>query len=203
MENRPLSVAAQLSFGLLFAAAAWAAEDGPSAEQVADWDSRMSRAMTLQSEGKAKQATAKQAYEDQEKACFKTLLVNKCRADARKIYIAESRAGQNIENEGKAIERLVRKEQLNDRDARAAAAAPQKAAAREAQKAETEAAREEAEATRAGKLADHERRAAEGQRRRAAEAERQQQKRAEHEAKQAAGRARAERRAAEAAQKMP
>lgn len=203
MENRPLSVAACLIALAAFSGVLSAAEDGPSAEQEAAWAARLDKATALQADGKARQAEAERQHAERDAACFKKFLVNSCRADARKDYIAASRVGKNLENEGRAIELQVRKEQLSDRDARRAAAAPQREAELRQREAETGAARDEAAAKEAEIRGDKDRKAEAGVRRKAAEAERQRKKQAEHDARVAEKVREAERRAAEAAQTHP
>lgn len=203
MENRPLSVAAQLILGLALSFSALAADDGAGAEQQADWESRLARAAELQSEGKARQATAEQSYAEKDAACFRKFLVNACRAEAHSAYVAASRVGKNLENKGKAVERQVKKEQLIDKDNQHRAAAPQHEADLQLREADTLAARQAAEADAAAQRADKLRKAEEGSRRKAAEAEKQRKKQLEHEARQAAAQEKAERRAAQAATRMP
>lgn len=203
MENRSLSVAACLIALSAFGFAARAAETGPSPEQEADWEARLEKSAALQADGKARQAEADRIYNEADTACFKKFLVNACRADARKTYVAASRIGKNLENEGKAIERQVKKEQLSDKDARRAAEAPQRAADLELRRDETTTARDEAAAKEAATRADKEKKAAEGVRRKAAEAEKLQKKQAEHEARVAEKMQKAQRKADQAAETHP
>jgi colicin import membrane protein len=186
-----------------FGFAAQAAETGPSSEQAADWEARLEKAAALQAEGKTHQAEAERIYNEADTACFKKFLVNSCRADARKIYVAASRVGKNLENEGKAIERQVKKEQLSDKDARRAAEAPQRAADLELRRDETMAARDEAAAKEAATRTDKEKKAAEGVRRKAAEAEKLRKKQAEHDARVAEKMQKAQRKADQAAETHP
>lgn len=203
MEHRPLSVAACLILLAAFSGPSAAVEDGPSAEQQAAWAARLDKAAALQADGKARQAEADRLHGEQDAACFKKFLVNGCRADARKAHIAAARIGKNLENEGRAIELQVRKEQLSDKDARREAAAPQREAELRQREAETGAARDEAAAREEATRTDKERKAEEGVRRKAADAERQHKKQAEHDARVADKVRKAERRAAEAAQTHP
>lgn len=201
MEHRSLSVAACLIALAAFSAPSSAAEDGPSAEQQADWEARLAKAAALQADGKARQVEAERRHDEQDLACYKKFLVNSCRDDARKAYRAASRAGKNQENEGKAIELQVRKEQLSDKDARRAAAVPERETQLREREAETAAARQAAAAKEATTLSEKERKAEEGSRRKAADAERLRKKQAEHEARLAEKKQKAERRAAETAAK--
>ncbi|RIX48404.1 MAG: hypothetical protein D3M94_05845 [Rhodocyclales bacterium GT-UBC] len=192
----------------LIALAAWcgaatAGEDGPSAEQQADWAARLDKAAALQADGKARQAEAERVFAAKDAECQHSFLVNACHSAANKEYIGASRIGKNLENEGKAIERQVKKEQLSDRDARRAAAAPQRLEELRQREAETSAERDEKAARAAATLADKERKAAEGAKRKAADAERLRKKQEEHDAKVAAKKAQAERRAAQAAERHP
>lgn len=203
MENRPLSVAACLIALAAFCGAATAAEDGPSPEQQADWDARLEKAAALQADGKARQAEAERIFAAKDAECQHKFLVNACHSDANKEYVGASRIGKNLENEGKAIERQVKKEQLSDKDARRAAAAPQRAEDMKLREGETAAERSEKDAKAAATLADKEKKAAEGIKRKAADAEKLRKKQEEHEAKVAAKKAQAERRAAQAAERQP
>ncbi len=155
----------------------------PTAEQNADWEQRLQQAAALRRDSKARQAAADQRYEIDEPACFKKFLVNRCRDNAFRELTEASREARRLENEGKAIERQVRKEQLNARDLEAAARAPERAAKLEVLKEETAAARSEAELEEATTRAEKARKAEEGTRRKAEETERLRKKQAEHDAR--------------------
>jgi colicin import membrane protein len=171
-----------LCIGLL-AGLASVAQASPTAEQNADWEQRLMRAAELRREGAERQAVADRLYEAQEPACYKKFLVNRCRDNAIRELTESSREAKRLENEGKAIERQVKKEQFSARDVEAAARAPEREAKLKALEVETAAARTEAELEEATTRADKARKAEEGARRRAEEAERVRKKRAEHDAR--------------------
>ncbi len=197
MEHRPLQVVAGLiGFVLLLSGAAWADDADP--QQQADWQARLARAAALQTESRAALAEAEQVYKAAHEACADKFLVNPCREDAHQTYLKASRAARRSENEGKALERAVKKEQRDDLEARTAAEMPQRQAAQQARQAEVAAARQTAVAREAALRDTKAQQAAEGERRKAAEAEKLRQKQAAHAAHLAEKRREAERRAAEA-----
>lgn len=198
MEHRSLPVAAFLIAFFVVAGSAWA-DSGPSPEQTADWNRRLEKAGALQREGKAQGAAADNIHEDRDAACFSQFRVNACRDEARREHGRRSNEARRVVNEGKALEREVKKEQLADKDARHAADAAAQAARLPARATEAAAARAQAVDNEASQRADKELRAAEGAQRRAADAARQQKKRADHEARVAKKMEKAERRAAEQA----
>jgi colicin import membrane protein len=155
----------------------------PTAEQNADWEQRLARAAELRRAGAERQAAADKLYEAQEPACYKKFLVNRCRDNAFRELTESSREAKRIENEGKAIERQVKKEQFSARDVEAAVLAPERETKLKALEVETAAARTEAELEEATTRADKARKAEEGARRKAEEAERLRRKQAEHEAR--------------------
>lgn len=198
MEYRPLFVAARLIALLAVGASALAADSEPSAEQQADWQRRLDRAAALKAEGKARQEAADKRFAEADAACDRKFLVNACRDKARTEHLPEAREARRLENEGKALEREVKKEQLSDRDQRRAAAAPQHEADLRAREAETAAERRASAADEAATRAHKAQQAAEGSQRKAAEAERQRKKQEDHAARVARKMRDAERRAAEA-----
>ena len=198
MINRPYLLNILWFVLLLGTAPLRAAESSASAELQADWDKRQAQAQVLQREGSAKQAEAEKVYEKSQLECHKKFLVNSCLGDARKIYTQSHKEAQLLENEGKAIERQIKKEQLSDQDRRRAAQAPERAETLQAREAETSALRQESAAEQAAQEADKVRKAAEGSKRKAADADRLAKKRAAHEEKVAAHKEKAARRAAEA-----
>ena len=198
MQNRLLSLNACLLSVLLLAGPLAAAENMPPAELQADWDKRQAQAMTLQREGSAKQNEAEKLYEKSQLDCQKKFLVNSCLGDARKIYTQSHNEALLMENEGKAIERQIKKEQLSDQDLRRAAQAPTREANLQAREAETSALRKESADEQSAQEADKARKAAEGSKRKTADAERLAKMQADHEAKLAAHKEKAARRAAEA-----
>lgn len=198
MKNHLFTLNTCLIAFLLLAGSLSAAENSVPVELQADWDKRQAQAQVLEHEGSAKQAEAEKLYEKSQLECQKKFLVNSCLGDARKIYTQSHNEAQLLENEGKAIERQIKKEQLSDSDQRRAAQAPERAATLQAREAETSALRKESAAEQAAQEADKSRKAAEGSKRKAADAERLAKKRAAHEEKVAAHKEKAARRAAEA-----
>ena len=177
-----LGAGGALCFGLL-SGLATVAQGAPTAEQNADWEQRLTRAAELRRAGVERQAAADRLYEAQEPACYKKFLVNRCRDNAYRELTESTREAKRLENEGKAIERQVKKEQFSVRDVEAAAMAPAREAKLKALEVETAAARTEAELEEATTRADKARKAEEGARRKAEEAERLRKKQADHEAR--------------------
>lgn len=186
---------------LLVAGPLAAAESQAPAELQADWDKRMIQASELQREGSQRQAEAEKLYEQSQRDCQKKFLVNSCLGDARKVYTKSHNEARLLENEGKAIERQIKKEQLSDSDLRRAAQAPQREADLQVRETETSALRKMSADEQAAQEAEKARKAAEGSKRKAADAERLAKKQAEHEAKVTAKKEKAARRAAEEAAK--
>ena len=186
---------------LLVAGPLAAAENQAPAELQADWDKRMIQASELQREGSQRQAEAEKLYEQSQRDCQKKFLVNSCLGDARKVYTKSHNEARLLENEGKAIERQIKKEQLSDSDLRRAAQAPQREADLQVRETETSALRKVSADEQAAQEAEKARKAAEGSKRKAADAERLAKKQAEHEAKVTAKKEKAARRAAEEAAK--
>jgi colicin import membrane protein len=191
MENRSLSVAAYLILVSLLGGSAWAAGE-PSAEQLADWQLRLEKAGALRNAAGELQATANTLFKEKEAACFNKFRINACLDEARLVHSKQTTEARRLENESKALERLLKKEQLADKDARRALEAEQRAASLPARAAETRAALNSAEENEAAQRADKERRAQEGQRERAAEIVRHQKKVAEHAARVARQKAKSE-----------
>ncbi len=186
---------------LLVAGPLAAAESQAPAELQADWDKRMIQASELQREGSQRQAEAEKLYEQSQRDCQKKFLVNSCLGDARKVYTKSHNEARLLENEGKAIERQIKKEQLSDSDLRRAAQAPQREADLQVRETETSALRKVSADEQAAQEVEKARKAAEGSKRKAADAERLAKKQAEHEAKVTAKKEKAARRAAEEAAK--
>ena len=177
---------------------AYAADDGPSPEQLADWQQRLEKATAMQLEGKAQQAAADKIFDEEFAACAKKFLVISCQKDATKVHTTAIRPATALVNQGKALEREVKKEQLADKDQRRAAKAPDRAAELKALEAETATERKVAAETEAAKRADKARKAEEGSKARTERLEKQAKKQADHDAKVAEKMQKAERRVAEA-----
>lgn len=183
MENRSLSVAARLIVLLAISCSLQAADGGSSPEQQADWQQRLDSAAVRQAEAKSRQSAADRALERKEADCLKKFQVNTCLDEARATHRMTSREAKRLENEGKAQEREVKKEQFADQDKRRAEAAGQREADLRVRESETAAARQAWAAEEAATRADKATKAEEGARRKAAEAEKQRKKRADHEAR--------------------
>lgn len=200
MENRPLSVVTLLIVWIGMVAPVWA-EGGPSPEQMADWDRRLEKANALQGQAKSQFDAANQFFVGKEKACYEKFRVNACIDEARREHGRLTTEARRVQNEGKALERQVRKEKLSDKDGRFIAETDLRAADLQAREAETSAARAQVMENEAALRSDKEKQAAEGVRRHAADADRLQKKRAEHEARVARQIEKSERRSAEDAAK--
>ncbi len=182
-------------FAGLAASTVFAADPAPAA----DWQARLDRADALIAEARAKQAAANAELTEADRACYGKFLVNRCRDEAHKAHVVATREARRLENEGRAIEREVKREQLAEKDRERAASEPQRDQEHADKARQVAAEREQAAAERAAKLADKERKAEEGVRRRAAEAERLAKKQADHAARVAAKIEASERKAAEKA----
>ena len=173
------------------------------ADQQADWEQRLAHAAELQKEGAEGRVAAEKQLEEQTAACFRKFLVNQCHNKAHSDFVATNNAARRIQNEGKAIERQVKKEQLSAHDLQAAAEMPEREAELRAREAETTAVRAaaaaEEEATRAAKA----RKAEEGAKRKAEDAERLRKKQADHDARVAEQAEKSRAKAAESAPTKP
>jgi len=163
-----------------------AAGEGVDPAVQQDWKVRLERAAAMQAEGRLRRAEAERVLAEKDAGCASRFLVNSCRNDNQEEYMRAARQARQLENEGNAIERQVKKEQMSERDRQYRAEAPKRAADLQARQAETEAARREAEERTASILADKEKKAEAGARRKAAAAAEHQRKVREHEAKVAA-----------------
>ena len=172
---------------------ALAAEDTPEKSQEADWHARLERAGELKADGAERKEAAKKRLAEQQALCANKFLVNDCRNRAQQEYVTATREGMKIENEGKAIERAVTREQLAERDRRTAAEAQQHAADLKNRERQVSAAHDADDARREAILVRKAARAEEGARRKAEEAKRLQQRQAEHAARIKAKEADAER----------
>jgi len=182
----------------LLTAAAWPVRAaGPSPEQEADWERRLQEARSLQEQGAARKARAKEVYEARSEACFDKFRVNARQYDAKQEYVQATHEARRVENQGKALERAVRKERLADKDARRLAEAPRRQAELAAGEVATQADREAAEERRQARLLSREERAEAGAGRREAEEERLRRKQESHQRKVAEKMEKARRREAE------
>ncbi len=191
MENRPLSVVALLSLLLAQPFAALAADAG----REAGWQERLGRATAMREESRSMHSAASKLLEQKNLECTKQFLVNACRNEAYQSYLKSSREASRLDNDGKALEREVRKEQAADRRQRVADEAPQREAERREREAETAAARQASERAAERMRAEKAHQAVNGERRKAREAEKLRRKQAEHEARAADMKRKAERKA--------
>lgn len=191
MENRSLSVVALLSLLLALPLTALAADAG----REAAWRERQERAAAMREESRDMHGAASKLLEQKNLECAKEFLVNACRNDAYQAYLKSSREARRLDNDGKALEREVKKEQAADRRQRIADEAPQREAERRERQAETAAARQASERKAERTRADKAHQAVNGERRKAREAEKLRRKQAEHEARAAKMKQKAERRA--------
>lgn len=195
-------MAARLIALLAISCSVLAADGGSSPElQQADWQQRLDGAAALQAEARARQGEADERLEQTKSECFKKFRVNACQEEARAEHMLATREARRLENQGKAAEREVSKEQLADKDKRRAEAARQRAADLRVREAETATARQAGVAEEAAARADKATKAEEGARRKAAEEEKQRKKQADHEARVAEKMRKAARPAADAAGK--
>ncbi len=160
-----------------------AAEDGPSAEQRADWDARLAAAKDRQRAGAAAQKEIQATFEADKVACFKKFRVSDCQNDAKQRYAASMREAREVENEGKEAERRVRREELADRQARVAREEARKSAEMPNRAAEIRNERGAAAQARSDRVAGKEAEARKGKARREADAARLSEKRRKHEQK--------------------
>ena len=172
-----------LLIALAFSSAAVHAASPTDPVQEADWQRRNSKAAALKGEARQVQDAADRDYDAKSKACHEKFRVNECRGEAHKEHSQRTSEARRIENEGKALEREVRKEQLADRDARAIADADQKAADLRAREAETTSRRRQADEKAAATLERKEKDAVTGARRHAEAEAKVSRKQAEHAAK--------------------
>ena len=172
MQKNPLPLTRWLISLAFLASTAAVAENGAAPERQAEWNQRLERAAALQKEGAEQQVAANALLEESLTGCYKKFLVNSCLSDARKLHRQSYNDAKRLENEGKAIERQVNKEQLSDADQRRVADAQQKEAELQLREAETRAARKQTAEEQAATLADKALKAEEGKQRKAADAER-------------------------------
>lgn len=182
MEYRFSTTLAGLVAGLALSAAALAADSPqPTPEQRADWDRRLENARSLQEEGSAHRDEAERQFEARKQECLKKFRVYDCQEEARREYVKAVNESRRLINQGKALERLVHKEELADSDARRAAEAPQREAELREREERVRAEREKEQAVAGNKQQKKEQEAGVGAARAAAHAERVRQKREEHE----------------------
>lgn len=170
-------------------------------EQQAAWQQRLDKASAMQAESARRQADAEKLLQEKYTVCASNFLVNDCRNAAYKDYLKVTQETRRQTNEGKALEREVKKEQVAAREKHRAEEAPKNEAKLRLRQQKTEtshqASEEKMAATRASKAA----KAAAGEQRKAADAAKHQKKVADHNARVAKQMRRAEERAAQEAAK--
>ena len=201
MENRSLPVAAGLIALLFMPLAALAADAGASDERQAGWPARLDRGAAMRAQSEALQAEADELLARKNTECATQFFINDCRNAAAREHLKTTREARRLENDGKALEREVKREQLSGRNKQRAEEAPRRAADLELRQAESVAGRQEAEDRIAARTAEKAAKAAEGEKRKIAEAEKQRKKQADHDARVAKKMREAEQRAAQAATK--
>lgn len=197
MENRSLSLVACLILLALPGFAASADDEPGSAEQRADWAQRLGQAKALAGEGKARREAAAKIRDRKDAECPKRFLVNACLKENQNEFMIVDHQATRLENDGQAIERQVRKEQLQEKDAQHLADAARRDAELPSREAETAAARQSAARREEGIRADKAQRAEAGQQRKAAGEEKQRRKQAAHDARVAEKMQKAQERAAQ------
>ena len=154
-------------------------------EATPEQQARLDRAEALKAEADSREQAAQKLLDEKKVVCARKFFVNDCLEAAEKAYRAESRAAQRLDNEAKAIERAVKREQRLARDQEYAEGAPQREEDRAERAAKVQESREAAEAKRSRILLRKAEKAEKGAQRKAAEEEKQRRKQAEHAAKQA------------------
>jgi len=99
----------------------------PATAAEADWQARLTQAATMQQDAAKRQKAADVEFDRQNIACQEKFLVNACVNKAREAHSAVSRESRQMEVEAAAIEREVKREQVQARDARVAAESEQRA----------------------------------------------------------------------------
>lgn len=183
MENRSLLLVASLIFLALPGFAVHAEEELGSPEQRADWAQRLERAQALTDESKQRREAAAKIRKDKDAECPKRFQVNACLKESQNEYMLVERQARRLENDGQAMERAVRKEQLQEKDARNKVESARRAAELPVREAETATARQDAAAREAQIHADKAVKAEAGEKRKAAQAEKLRQKQAAHAAR--------------------
>lgn len=152
-------------------------------DAVTDRQQLQQRATALRAEAQVRQQQADNLFESRQKACAGRFFYNACVDEARTEHLATTREARRLDSEGQALERALRQEEAREADIARQEKSRQKDAELADRRSETSAAREFDEAAIAKRLADKERKAAEGAKRKAAEAEKQREKQARHAAK--------------------
>jgi hypothetical protein len=108
----------------LFTKTCWAE---PSSAQVMDWDSRRKLSQTLQQKSLDLRSEADEAFSTAEALCWKELLTNQCREEARRNKVRIYQEAKKFNIEGRRIELTVRQEEKAQKDRDFAATEPERA----------------------------------------------------------------------------
>ena len=152
-------------------------------EASGDRQQRQARATAMLAEAQERKQQADDLFAHRQRDCAGKFFYNSCVDEASSQHLATIREVRRLESEGAALERVVRLEEAREVDLARQEEARQKEAELAARQAATTTVRQADEAAMAGRLADKERKAAEGAKRKAVEAEKQRQKEARHAAK--------------------
>jgi colicin import membrane protein len=201
MGNRSLSALAGLIVLLAMPCSGLAADVAAGDDRAAAWQERLDKAEAMRAEGRARQDEADRLLEQRNTECARKFLINDCRNAAAREHLKTLRETRRLENDGRNIERAVKKEQMIERDRLRAEELPQHAANMELRQTESAAARQASKDKRAATEAGKAVKAAEGEKRKLAEAEKLRQKQADHDARVARKMQQAAQRAAQAAEK--
>ena len=201
MENRSLSLLAGLIASLALPFAALAGDGGGDPERQAAWQERLDKAAAMQAESAARQAEAEKLLTQKYALCAKKFLVNDCRDAAYKEHLKTTEETRRLENDGKALEREVKKEQFSEREKQRVEDAQRRDADLPLRQVETASARRATDVKIAASRASKAAKAAKGEPRKAADTAKYQKRQAEHEARVARKIQQAEQRAAETAAK--
>lgn len=182
MENRSLSVASLL-IALAGLCGSLQAASEPDAALVADWTRRNTNAAEMKNEARQLKDSADRVLAEKNAACQEKFQVNACLAEAHREHSAQVTEARRLDNQARAQEREVRKEQLADRDARTLAESAQRESDLQMRQVETASARAEAQQKEDELRAGKERAAVQGARRHAADAAKLEKKQAAHAAK--------------------
>lgn len=158
---------------------AWA--EAPPAVAGADWEARLAKGKALKGESKDRKNEATATFEAAKLACQKKFRVYECHDEARERYVLAIKEARRLENEGAAIERQVKKEQLADKDQRHRDEVPQREADLKEREAAVAADQQQAAAKHDKLQAKKAQQEAEGPEKRAADDERIRLKREKHE----------------------
>lgn len=164
-----------------------------AAAVAADRQQRRERAAALHGEAAEQRARADALLASQQADCAKRFFVTACRDEAKAEHLRTMLEVRRLEGESDVLEREVKREEALERERQREADLQRRDSELPAREAAVAAERKATDEAIAKRLAEKERRAAEGARRKAAEAEKQRQKQADHDARVAKKKQQAER----------